>query len=67
MLAPMNDDDRLRLKAQILDKLNRRGYWGGRHTSFERVMVSLPSDIRGDAKKAGEELMPSIDVSPMSM
>lgn len=45
------------LKAQILKKLRRHGYWGGRHTAFDELPKGIPKDQRGLAKDAAEELI----------
>jgi hypothetical protein len=45
------------LKAQILKKLRRLGYWGGRHTAFDELPKGIPKDLRGDAKEVAEELI----------
>jgi len=45
------------LKAQILKKLRRRNYWGGRHTAFDDLPKSIPKHLRGKAKDAAEELI----------
>ena len=45
------------IKRFILHKLDRYGYWGGRHTSFDNLTKSLPSHLRGDAKKVAKQLI----------
>jgi len=45
------------LKAQILKKLRRHGYWGGRHTAFDDLTKGIPKHLRGQAKDAAEELI----------
>jgi hypothetical protein len=45
------------LKAQILKKLRRHGYWGGRHTAFDELQKGIPKHLRGLAKDAAEELI----------
>jgi hypothetical protein len=51
------EDIRLILKAQILKKLRRHGYWGGRHTAFDELSKGLPPHLRGEAFEAAEELI----------
>jgi hypothetical protein len=43
--------------AQILKKLRRHGYWGGRHTAFDELTKGLPSHLRGEASDVAEELI----------
>jgi hypothetical protein len=45
------------LKAQILKKLRRHGYWGGRHTAYDDLTKGIPKHLRGQAKDAAEELI----------
>jgi len=45
------------IKRFILHKLDRCGYWGSRHTSFDNLMKSLPSHLKGEAKKVAKELI----------
>jgi len=45
------------LKAQILKKLRRHGYWGGKHTAFDELSKGIPKHLRGDANAAAEELI----------
>lgn len=47
----------LTLKAQLLKKLRRRGNWGGCHTAFDDLPRGMPKHLRGDARKAAEELI----------
>ena len=53
----MGENIRLILKAQILKKLRRHGYWGGRHTAFDELQKGLPSHLRGEASDVAEELI----------
>jgi hypothetical protein len=53
----LKEDIRPILKAQILKKLRRHGYWGGRHTAFDELPKSLPSHLRGEASDVAEELI----------
>jgi len=45
------------LKAQILKKLRRHGYWGGRHTSFDELPKGTPKHLHGTIKDIAEELI----------
>jgi hypothetical protein len=51
------EDTRRTLKAQILKRLRRHGYWGGRHTAFDELPKGLPSHLRGEASDVAEELI----------
>ena len=53
----MSEDINLILKAQILKKLRRHGYWGGRHTAYDDLTKGIPKHLRGQAKDAAEELI----------
>lgn len=44
------------LKVIILRKLLRLRYIGGKHTDTDNLSKGLPSHLKGDAKKAAEEL-----------
>jgi len=45
------------IKAKILHKLHRHGYWGGRHTSFDNLPKGFEKSLRGEVKGAAEELI----------
>jgi len=45
------------LKAQMLKKLRRRDIWGGCRTAFDELPKGLPKHLRGQARKAAEELI----------
>ena len=53
----LKQDMALVLKAQMLKKLRRRDIWGGCHTAFDELPKSLPKHLRGQARKAAEELI----------
>ena len=53
----LKQDIALVLKAQMLKKLRRRAIWGGCHTAFDELPKSLPKHLRGQARKAAEELI----------
>lgn len=53
---PYIDSDR-KIKAFILHKLSKHGYWGGRHTSFDNLQKGLPPHLRGEARNIGKELI----------
>jgi hypothetical protein len=40
------------LEIKVVWKLNRRGNYGGSHTSVERIAKSFRSDLRGEATEA---------------
>lgn len=45
------------LKGFIVKKLFHHGYIGGRHTDVENLKKSLPSHVKGEVKKAAQELI----------
>lgn len=45
------------IKAKILKKLHRHGYWGGRHTSFDNLPKGFEKSFRGVVKDTAEELI----------
>jgi hypothetical protein len=45
------------LEIKVVWKLNRRGKYGGSHTSMERIANSFRSDLRGEAAEAIRELI----------
>ncbi|MBN1322694.1 MAG: hypothetical protein JW986_01655 [Methanotrichaceae archaeon] len=45
------------MKAQILKKLRRRGYWGESHTAFDELPKGIPKHLRGKARDAANELI----------
>jgi hypothetical protein len=53
----LKQDMALVLKAQMLKKLRRRDIWGGCHTAFDELPKGLPKHLRGQARKAAEELI----------
>ena len=57
MVNILREDIILTLKAQILKKLRRHEYWGGRHTAFDDLTKGIPKHLRGEAKDAAEELI----------
>ncbi|MEI6102714.1 MAG: hypothetical protein WCP70_02110 [Methanothrix sp.] len=42
------------IKAKILHKLHRHGYWGGRHTSLDNLPKGFEKSLRGEVKEAAE-------------
>ena len=46
-----------RLKALILLRLARKRKWGHSHTAFENLVKGVPSEFRGDARRAADELV----------
>ena len=46
------------LKAQILKKLSRRDYWGGRHTAFDDLPKSIPKTPSWQSKRCGRRAYP---------
>ncbi|MCX6673350.1 MAG: hypothetical protein NTY37_06190 [Methanothrix sp.] len=53
----MNSNKINQIKAKILNKLHRHGYWGGRHTSFDNLPKGFEKSLRGVVKEAAEELI----------
>lgn len=49
--------DKMTLKAAILKKLRRHGYWGEKHTAFDELPKGLPKHLRGEAKKVAEDML----------
>jgi hypothetical protein len=45
------------IKAKLLKKLQRHGYWGGRHTSFDNLPKGFEKSLRGKVKEAAEDLI----------
>jgi hypothetical protein len=45
------------IKAQVLKKLRRRDYWGGRHTSIDNIQKSVKSHLRGDVPRIAEDMI----------
>lgn len=45
------------IEADILHKLYRKSKWGAAHTSFDNLSKSCPQHLRGEYKKAGEQLV----------
>jgi len=57
MLKNVNLNNKLWLKARIIKKLKRHGYFGGRHTSFDNIPKGFKKHLWGDVKEAAEELI----------
>jgi hypothetical protein len=57
MFKIMNSNKINWIKAKILQKLHRHGYWGGRHTSFDNLPKGFEKRLRGEVKEAAEELI----------
>jgi hypothetical protein len=53
----MNYDKINLIKAKILHKLLRHGYWGGRHTNLDNLPKEFEKSLRGDVKEAAGELI----------
>jgi hypothetical protein len=45
------------LKAQILKKLRRRDYWGGKHTSIDNLQKSVKTHLRWGVPRIVEDMI----------
>ena len=52
------------LQRKILQHLQRRGYWGGRHTAAENALKGIPGHLVGEAKEALESLIKAHFILP---
>ncbi|HLC67051.1 MAG TPA: hypothetical protein VJK52_05420 [Candidatus Nanoarchaeia archaeon] len=45
------------IKKRIISRLYRRNYIGGKHTNIDNLHKGLPGHLKGDAKRATNELI----------
>jgi len=53
----LHDPSDEELTALILEKMDRRGFWGGRHTDFHNVAKGFPPQYQERIKELLEGLM----------
>ena len=47
----------LEIRKQILRKMVRHNYWGGKHTAFDNIPKGLPKHLWKEVKKEIEQLI----------
>jgi hypothetical protein len=53
----LDADTSMILRAQILKKLRRRDYWGGKNTSINNLQKSVKRHLRGDVPRNAEDMI----------